>query len=100
VPGEGQLEAGGEDADPAGAAVLDVDGLAEAELGRHPLALGLRDLPAVEEHAERIAPLAVLADEDAKHVELGHVAILRRSEKIAASSPIFRTRGRTCQRET
>ena len=72
VAGEGQLEAGGEDPDPAAARVLDVDRLAEAELGGDPLALGLRHLAAVEEDAERIAPLAVLVDEDAEDVELGH----------------------------
>ena len=59
-------------------AVVDEDRLAEAELGGDPLALGLGHLPAVEEDAERVAPLAVLVDEDAEDVELGHVAILCR----------------------
>ena len=104
MAGEGKLEAGGEDPDPAALAILDVDRLAEAELGGDPLALGLRHLPAVEEDAERVAPLAVLVDEDAEDVELGHVAILcrrRRGEMIArVQSEISNRGGRTCQRES
>ena len=83
VAGEGQLEARGEDPDPAAARVVDEDRLAEAELGGDPLALGLRHLSAVEEDAEGVAPLTFIVDEDAEDVELGHVAILCGSEMIA-----------------
>ena len=68
MAGEGQLQARGEDPDPAGAGVLDEDRLAVAELGGDPLALGLGNRAAVEEDAQRVSPLAVLVDEDAEDV--------------------------------
>jgi hypothetical protein len=76
VSRERKLQAGREDPKAGAAAVLDVDGLAEAELRGDPLALLLWDPPAVQEDPERIAPFAVLVDEDAEDVELGHASIL------------------------
>ena len=45
VAGERKLEARGEDPDPAAAGIVDVDRLAEAQLGGDPLALGLGHRP-------------------------------------------------------
>jgi vacuolar-type H+-ATPase subunit H len=79
MPGEGQLDRRGVDADSAARPVLDEDRLAEAQPRRDALALPPGDIRAVEEHAERVAPLAVLADEDAQNVKIGHRSILGRS---------------------
>jgi hypothetical protein len=72
VAGESQLGGGSEDPNLAAAAIIDEDRLAEAELGRDPLPLALPDRGAVQEHPERIAPLAVLIDEDAQDVKRHH----------------------------
>jgi hypothetical protein len=85
VSGERELRGRGEDAQLAALRVLHEDGLRETEVRRHALAVFLRHLVAVEEHAQRVAAGAALADEDLKDVELGHGDLLVRSRPFSVS---------------
>ena len=77
MAGEGKLDLWGVDAQSPGEQVVDEDGLAEFQLRRDPLPVRLRHLLSLEEDAERVAPLTVLVDEDAKDVQGGHIVDLR-----------------------
>ena len=50
-------------------AILDEDGLAEAEIGRYPLRIRALERRGIEEDTERVAAAAVGSDEHAHHVE-------------------------------
>jgi hypothetical protein len=63
VTGERELDRGGEDAQRAAPCVLDEDGLAQPEVGRHRLPPSLWDFGAVEEDAERVPTRPVLGAE-------------------------------------
>jgi hypothetical protein len=77
VAGKGQLDLGSMDADPSGGAILDKDGLAEAQLRSNTLPLWFWHLLALEEDAQPVTALAVLADEDAEDMQSGHLGDLR-----------------------
>jgi hypothetical protein len=72
VAGEGQLEAGREDPAGAGLAVVDEDGLREAQVMGHPLTPAAGDLTAIKKDAQRIAPVALLVAKNPEDVELRH----------------------------
>lgn len=77
VPGKGELYCGRVDPHPPARVVVDENGLAEPELRRTLLPQALRNLVAVEEDTERVAPLAILVDEDAEDVQSRHLVELR-----------------------
>ena len=92
MPGERELDRRREDPQLARLAVVDEDGLGEAEVGGDGLAVGGRDRAAVEEDAEGVAALAVGAEEDAERVQGGHghhgaTARRRRTNETIAAHP-------------
>jgi hypothetical protein len=79
VAGEGELRPRREDTQCASLAIFDEHRLGETEVRRNALPIFLRHLAAFEEHAQRVAAGAILADEDLKDVEVGHGDLLVRS---------------------
>jgi hypothetical protein len=93
VPGESQLESRGENPADAGLLVVDEDRLRESQVGGDRLALGRRNLSAVQEDGEGVTPLALLAGEDAEDVELGHRRAAQRiGRKFSISNGVTWTR--------
>ena len=68
------------------AGIIDEDRLGETEVRRYRLAIALRHLAAVEEHAERVAPGAPFADKDLQHVKPSQTDPFT-SEPVAATDP-------------
>lgn len=84
VAGERKLYLRRVDAHPRGGAIVDEDRLAEAELRSDRLPRRLRHPVAFEEDTKRVAPLAVLVDEDTEDVEGWHAIDLRSIDYLGA----------------
>jgi len=69
VAGQRQLDRGSVNPQPAGGRVFDEDRLGEAQIGGYFLTSLMADIGGVEEDAERVAALPVLAGEDGNYMQ-------------------------------